>query len=88
MKTKSSEFKPIASRLARRTAPGHFEPRPQHAMPEAFDAIFANLALKQEGVERANQSPWNVAQVRETATEMERQRERLAKLLRDIDLSA
>lgn len=88
MKTKSSEFTPIPSRRIRRTAPGHFETPHEQAMPEAIDEIFAHLALRREQLERVNQETLNAEQIRGTADEMDRQRERLVQLLRDIDLSA
>jgi hypothetical protein len=92
MKTKSSEFTPIPARRTRRTVPGHFdpghfEPAQEHAMPEAFDEIFMQLALRQEKLERANRAI-EADRIRDTASEMDRQRERLSRLLRDIDLSA
>jgi hypothetical protein len=97
MKTKSSEFTPIPARRTRRTVPGHFEPghfepgrvepAQEHAMPEAFDEIFMHLALRQEKLERANRAI-EADRIRDTASEMDRQRERLSQLLRDIDLSA
>ncbi|MGD9634583.1 MAG: hypothetical protein AB7G28_16625 [Pirellulales bacterium] len=88
MKTRSSEFTPVPARRTRRTVPAHFEGPQEHAVPEAFDEIFAQLALKQDRLERANQAALNAEQVRDTTDEMDRQRGRLARLLRDIDLSA
>ncbi len=91
MKSKSSEFTPIASqnaRPSRHAIQHHVEAARTHAAPAAIDEIFAHLADRQAQVERANESPVAAKRIRETATEMDRQRERLAQLLRDIDLSA
>lgn len=57
-------------------------------MPEAFDEIFAHLALRQEQLEHSTRDSLEADRIRATADEMDRQRGRLAKLLRDIDLSA
>jgi hypothetical protein len=91
MKTKTSEFTPIVPQTARRdrgAVPHHMSSPRTHAAPAAIDEIFAHLAERQAQVERANESPLDAKRIRETATEMDRQRERLAQLLRDIDLSA
>lgn len=91
MNSKSSEFTPIEShksRRPRRIVPGHVEASRDQAAPEAFDEIFAHLAERQWNVERANGTTVDAAPMRATADEMDRQRGRLAQLLRDIDLSA
>lgn len=88
MKSKSTEYTPVATRRTRRIVPGHIESAQEHAMPEAFDEIFAHLALRQEQLERSTRDSLEADRIRETADEMDRQHGRLAKLLRDIDLSA
>jgi hypothetical protein len=91
MKTQLSEFMPIASPAARsrRERVRRSQESPSdHATPEAFDEIFANFAERQEPVERPNSFAFDAQRIRDMASDLERQRERLAKLLRDIDLSA
>ena len=92
MHTEQNQFAPITPKTARRIKPVADEP----ASPAAFDEIFANLASRQDRVERSNELRFersnelrfDAAQVRDTAQEMQRQRDRLAQLLRDIDCSA
>jgi hypothetical protein len=59
--------------------------REDHALPEAIDEVFANLAARQERIERGVDQSLNPAQFRDTAAAMNQQRERLAQLLRDIE---
>ncbi len=84
MHAESQPFTPIASKPARRpTITAH-----EHASPAAFDEIFANLAHRQDRVERENELRFDATQIRDNAEQMQRQRDRLAQLLRDIDCSA
>ena len=91
MKSKSSEFTPIATHSARSRSERLRrcdESSSDHATPEAFDQIFANFAECPEPVERPNSFALDAQRIRDMASELDRQRERLTKLLRDIDLSA
>jgi vacuolar-type H+-ATPase subunit I/STV1 len=92
MHAESQPFTPIASKPARRPMIAAHE----HASPAAFDEIFANFARRQDHVERENERRTessnelriDAAQIRDNAQEMQRQLDRLAQLLRDIDCSA
>ena len=91
MKTKPSEFTPIASHAARSRSERSRRcdtSSSDHATPEAFDQIFANFAECREPAERPSSFALDAQRIRHMASELDRQRERLTKLLRDIDLSA
>jgi hypothetical protein len=86
MQTDSPKFEAVPPRAARPAQqPAHSHRPARYVSPDAVDAIFANLARRQEDVERANELRIDAAIIRDTSTEMDRQRERLAQLLRDID---
>lgn len=91
MNTNPSEFTPIASHAARsrseRLRRCNKSPS-DRAKTEAFDQIFANFADCPVHADRPNAFAIDAQRIRDMAGELDRQRERLAKLLRDIDLSA
>jgi hypothetical protein len=82
MKTETPAFEPIVSQTAR--SPLQRRQR-DYTSPAAIDEVFANLAARQEQVERNFELTLDAGQFRDTANAMNRQRERLAQLLRDID---
>ncbi len=98
MKTVSSELKlpPTASARTLLRTRQRVSDAPS---PAAIDKVFANLALNLDCIERANQRlqhhstatepaeerPLNAHLFRDLNLEMDRQRERLAQLLRDIE---
>jgi len=89
MNTDTMPFEPIAPHHAQlsRTAACHRaakQPR-EPASPAAIDEVFANLARRREHIEQTNERNLDSAPFRETATEMDRQHQRLAQLLRDIE---
>lgn len=92
MNAETTDFSPIATRPTSRPLAAMLRrashTRTHHASPDAIDEVFANLARHQDEVERSNERRLDAAQVRENATAMDRQRERLAQLLRDIDFPA
>jgi hypothetical protein len=88
MNADTEEFESIAPRTARparRVSRGSAGTRYEHASPAAIDEVFANLARRQDHVVRANERKFDAMTIRDTAAEMDRQHERLAQLLRDID---
>ena len=91
MKTSSKEFESTASRTASptRRVPLHAAARShEQVSAAAVDEVFANLARLQDRVERSNERGLDPAPFRNIAIEMDRQRDHLAQLLRDIDAPA
>lgn len=82
MNTQTPAYQPIVSLVPR--TPLQRRQR-DYASPAAIDEVFANLAARQERVERNVGSTLNAGEFRDTSDAMNRQRERLAQLLRDID---
>jgi hypothetical protein len=82
MNTQTPVYQPILSQVP--LTPLQRRQR-DYASPAAIDEVFANLAARQERVERGFESKLDTREFRDTADAMNRQRERLAQLLRDID---
>jgi hypothetical protein len=82
MNTQTPAYQPIVSQVPR--TPLQRRQR-DYASPAAIDEVFANLAARQERVERGCESKLDAREFRGTSEAMNRQRERLAQLLRDID---
>jgi hypothetical protein len=83
MNVETPSFAPIAPHDSRQRPAAPAAPA---ALPAAaVDAIFANLARRQERSERGDPRRFDAKAIRDTAAEMDRQGERLAQLLRDID---
>jgi len=87
MNVESPSFVPIAPHNSRRQ-PAAPAPHAAALPPAAVDEIFANLARRQERGEHSDPRRFDTKAIRDTATEMDRQGERLARLLRDIDAPA
>ena len=81
-------FAPVTMNRAQRSSPRHAVAA---ASPAAVDVVFANLARRETARRadaRSESRPLHAGQFRDLATEMDRQHERLAQLIRDIDGSA